>query len=99
MRYRFDKDSTRELLRTNNKHEEGDTLLRSGKDEIVEQIIQVQQNRAQRWALFYLSLGIFTLSLTFLVLTWSRQPGEIECAKLLSPYCESILLRLLSNVT
>lgn len=38
--------------------------------------------------LFYLSTGILLLSVLLFVGAWSRTPGELECAKIVSPYCE-----------
>lgn len=38
--------------------------------------------------LFYLSIAMMLLSVLFLVAAWNRTPGELECAKIVSPYCE-----------
>ena len=38
--------------------------------------------------LFYLSMAMMLLSVLFFVAAWHRTPGELECAKIVSPYCE-----------
>jgi len=38
--------------------------------------------------LFYLSMAMMLLSVLFFVAAWNRTPGELECAKIVSPYCE-----------
>jgi len=38
--------------------------------------------------LFYLLMAIMLLSVLFFVAAWNRTLGELECAKILSPYCK-----------
>jgi hypothetical protein len=38
--------------------------------------------------LFYLSMAMMLLSVLVFVAAWNRTPGELECAKIISPYCE-----------
>jgi hypothetical protein len=38
--------------------------------------------------LFYLLIAMLLLSVLCFVAAWNRTPGELECAKIVSPYCE-----------